>query len=116
MMSMDTAARALDAMLHQGYAEERDGGVWLDDLAARQLVEDLELAAEGGWEEVAQDLRVEVKDLERDVKQWKKRVSKVQEKSDKYRTVARACATAVNGKGQMREKLAKVRELTEGVW
>lgn len=27
MMSMDAAARALDAMLHQGYAEERDGGV-----------------------------------------------------------------------------------------
>lgn len=39
--SMDTAARAIDAMLHRGYAEERDGGVWIDDLAARELVGEL---------------------------------------------------------------------------
>lgn len=38
--SMDTAARAIDAMLHRGYAEERDGGVWVDDLGARELAED----------------------------------------------------------------------------
>lgn len=37
--SIDTAARAIDAMLHRGYAEERDGGVWVDDLGARELAD-----------------------------------------------------------------------------
>jgi hypothetical protein len=36
-VSMDTAARAIDALLHRGYAEERDGGVWIDDLGAQYL-------------------------------------------------------------------------------
>lgn len=39
MMTMDSAARAIDAMLHRGRAEERDGGVWLDDLAAGEVAE-----------------------------------------------------------------------------
>jgi hypothetical protein len=46
MMSMDAAARALDAMLHQGYAEERDGGVWVSDLAAQYLGELRDVAYE----------------------------------------------------------------------
>jgi hypothetical protein len=37
MVTMDSAARAIDAMLHRGRAEERDGGVWLDDLAAGEI-------------------------------------------------------------------------------
>lgn len=37
MVTMDSAARAIDQMLHRGRAEERDGGVWLDDLAAGGL-------------------------------------------------------------------------------
>lgn len=37
MVTMDSAARAIDAMLHRGRAEERDGGVWLDDLGASEL-------------------------------------------------------------------------------
>lgn len=41
MMTMDSAARAIDMMLHRGRAEERDGGVWLDDLAAHELSADV---------------------------------------------------------------------------
>lgn len=37
MVTMDSAARAIDALLHRGRAEERDGGVWLDDLAASEV-------------------------------------------------------------------------------
>lgn len=66
-VSMDTAARAIDALLHRGYAVERDGGVWVDDLGA-QYLESLRWVAEERDELVkdVEDLNIQIKDLKID--------------------------------------------------
>lgn len=55
MMTMDSAARAIDAMLKRGRAEERDGGVWLDDLGARELGSDTVDEYGTPWRDAAEE-------------------------------------------------------------
>ena len=53
MVTMDSAARAIDALLHRGRAEERDGGVWLDDLAADTILDQLTNEDGESWQSAA---------------------------------------------------------------
>lgn len=53
MTSMDSAARAIDALLHRGRAEVRDGGVWLDDLAATAVVDEVTNEDGESWKSAA---------------------------------------------------------------
>lgn len=64
VVTMDSAARAIDAMLHRGRAEERDGGVWLDDLGASELGSDTVDEYGVPWRKVAEEWEEEARRIE----------------------------------------------------
>lgn len=68
MVTMDSAARAIDALLHRGRAEERDGGVWIDDLGAEELSSDGAVFDEYGqtWKDAAGEWEKEYDDMEKE--------------------------------------------------
>lgn len=86
--SMDTAARAIDAMLHRGYAVERDGGVWVDDLGARYITELAGELQEATWR--AEDAEASEKDALRELHAAEDRLLK-------YDRIVRAVITVVDG-------------------
>jgi len=104
MMSMDTAARALDAMLHQGYAEERDGGVWLDDLAARYVADLAGEVQEATWR--AQGAEEAQKIAERTL-------ASAEDQLLKYDRIVRAVTTCFDSEEDDADVLAAIGDVLE---
>jgi hypothetical protein len=104
MMTMDSAARAIDMMLHRGRAEERDGGVWLDDLAVSYVAGLAGEVTEAEWK--ANDATVDKETAEREV-------YRLENLAYKYDTIVRAVITCFDAEADDADALAAIGDVIE---